>query len=85
MAFAADFDFVFDRAVELLLAAFERLGMGVAPEWLREVLLDGGGLTEKNGQAGVAPRSPTRKRGVVARQQKEEKMVRMSLCRCCSW
>ncbi|CAN0053768.1 unnamed protein product, partial [Laminaria digitata] len=67
------------RAVELLLAAFERLGLGVAPEWLREVLLNEGGFIEESGEAGVAPRSQTRKRGVIARQQTEEKMVRIRL------
>lgn len=82
ISMAADFDFDFhsDRAVELLLAAFERLGMGVAPERLREVLLNEGGLTEESGESGVAPRSQTRKRGVIVRQQTAEKMVKNYCC-----
>lgn len=55
--------------------------MGATPEWLREVLLDEGGLAEGKEETGVVRRSPTRKRGVIVRQQAEEKMVRRPLCR----
>lgn len=64
------------RAVELLLAALERLG--VPMEWLRELLMTEGRITRANTRVGgVLKRFRRRERGVLAqKQQREEKRVR---------
>eukprot|EP00752_Nemacystus_decipiens_P008027 g7173.t1 len=68
------------RAVELLLAAFERLGVSVV--WLREVLMSEGGMAAGGRRAGgVLKRFRSRRRGVpaVPKPQREERKARVSL------
>ncbi|CAM9234424.1 unnamed protein product [Pylaiella littoralis] len=68
------------RAVELLLAAFGRLGVPV--EWLREILMSEGGVVEGRRGEGVLKRFRARKRGVAAtpsKPQREERRARVCL------
>eukprot|EP00903_Cladosiphon_okamuranus_P008564 g8218.t1 len=68
------------RAIELLLAAFERLGVSVG--WARGVLMSEGGAAGGGRRAGgVLKRFPSRKRGVPAapKPKGEERTVRVSL------
>ncbi|CAM9605762.1 unnamed protein product [Scytosiphon promiscuus] len=68
-----------ERAVELLLAAFERLGFPV--EWLRELLMNEGGTAEGNRRAGgVLKRFRRRRRDILAsKQQWKERRGRVCL------
>lgn len=57
------------RAVQLLLGAFERLGVPV--EWAREFLLGNGGGAKGRGVAGAIRQSYVRKRSAASKQHKE--------------